>query len=302
LMRGAYPCRDVLYPLGAPWLFMCLDAAVFYSLFNSPYTPHREGHAVDVYFPGDEALLPFEEARVLEVRGVETPMHRSDALSHDYLIILGLDSMHTVKILHVEPRVRLGEKLVYGDPLGKLIVSGYFSPWSEPHMHLEVRLIHDRYRARGGVKLAIARHRYVPVQNGRSLEGVVSEVSSHYILLKNLRAMGEGPTPIAFNTRNGPVYLEGGYPHYGYAALYGAHGTPRGRWMGMYEVSMVESSKTTIQEWVERHWFRGIGTYIGREEVKLVLDNDAPVSGLKEGDIVVIDNLGALMDASGYEQ
>jgi len=53
---------------------------------------------------------------------------------------------------------------------------------------------------------------------------------------------------------------------------------------------------------VERHWFRGIGTYIGCEEVKLVLHSDAPVSGLKEGDIVVIDSIGTLIDASGYEQ
>jgi len=32
---------------------------------------YREGNAVDIYFPGREALLPFEEARVIEIREIK---------------------------------------------------------------------------------------------------------------------------------------------------------------------------------------------------------------------------------------
>jgi len=69
---------------------------------------------------------------------IKTPLRRSDAKSSDYLLILGLDSEHVAKILHIKPRVKIGEKLAYGDPIGETIISGYLFPWSEPHMHLEV--------------------------------------------------------------------------------------------------------------------------------------------------------------------
>jgi len=82
--------------------------------------------------------LPFEEARVIEIREIKTPLHHSDAKSRDHLLILGLDSEHVAKILHIKPRVKIGERLAYGDPIGETMISGYLFPWSEPHMHLEV--------------------------------------------------------------------------------------------------------------------------------------------------------------------
>jgi len=293
---GRFSCRDLLYPINNPQHPLCLDVASFYSFFNSPYIPHREGHAVDVYFLSNEALLPFDEVRVLEVKRVDTPVHRRDALNQDYLMILSLNSMYVVKTLHVEPRVKPGEKLVYGDPLGRLIISGYFLPWTEPHMHLEVRFTHDRYRARGGVKLAIARHRFIPTQNARGLEGVVSEVNNNYILLKSYKTVGEGLTPLAFNIKDSVVYVEGGYPHYGYVGVLGTRNVLGGERVGMYEVSIVENQNITTHKLLEKQGFKGIGTYVGREEIKLILRNNTPTSRVKEGDVVVIGDLSTLIN------
>jgi len=162
--------------------------------------------------------LPFEEARVIEIREIKTPLHRSDAKSSDYLLILSLDSEHVAKILHVKPRVKIGEKLAYGDPIGETMISGYLFPWSEPHMHLEVRHVEDRYRARGELKLAVAAHRTVPAQSIRAVRGFVTEIHGHYVLLKGPGSI-RGPTQIAVELGNAAAYLEGGYPHYGYAVL-----------------------------------------------------------------------------------
>jgi len=114
---------------------------------------YREENAVDIYFPGREALLPFEEARVIEIREIKTPLHRSDAKSRDYLLILGLDSEHAAKILHVKPRVKIGERLAYGDPMGETMISGYLFQWSEPHMHLKAGTLRTDIAPGAGLSL-----------------------------------------------------------------------------------------------------------------------------------------------------
>jgi len=63
----------------------------------------------------------------------------------------------------------------------------------------------------------------------------------------------------------------------------------------VYEAFIIEAPSTASQEWVERYGFRGIGTYIGREEVKLVLKTSSSAVELKEGDVVVINDLTALV-------
>jgi len=223
--------------------------------------------------------LPFEEARVIEIREIKTPLHRNDAKSSDYLLILGLDSEHVAKILHVKPRVKIGERLAYGDPIGETIISGYLFPWSEPHMHLEVRHIEDRYRARGGLKLAVAAHRTVPAQSIRAVRGVVTEVHDHYVLLKGPGSI-RGPTQIAVEFGNATAYLEGGYPHYGYAAVLTCDSGCRA-----YIVERNDS--------VDLPGFGGISTYIGREEIKLVFRDK--VSWMKEGDLLELEDLSGMI-------
>jgi len=64
----------------------------------------------------------------------------------------------------------------------------------------------------------VAAHRTVPAQSIRAVKGVVTEVHDHYVLLKGSGSI-KGPTPIAVEFGGATAYLEGGYPHYGYAAV-----------------------------------------------------------------------------------
>ena len=117
-----------------------------YSFFNSPYPAHRACSAVDVYFE-DEGLMPVESGRVLEVRRL-----RAGRLV-EHLVLVEVGEGVVLKVLHVEPRVRVGERLSLWDPIGRLTTSSFFFPWTDPHAHFEVRPRYDPYRVRGALKL-----------------------------------------------------------------------------------------------------------------------------------------------------
>lgn len=118
---------------------------VWYSFFNSPYIGHRLGTAIDVYY-SERALFPFEEGKIKEVKKIRTP--RYVPVDVDYLTIVEVKDF-CLKILHVKTSVKVGEQLYLGDEIGEMIVSGFFSPWSDNHTHFELRDCNDRYRARG---------------------------------------------------------------------------------------------------------------------------------------------------------
>jgi len=101
---------------------------VWYSFFNSPYTVHREGAALDIYYPG-MALFPFENGRVVEIRELQ---------SHDHLIIFEVND-YCLKMLHVKPDIEVGERVYAGDEIGTLQQSPYFKPWSDRHAHIDGR-------------------------------------------------------------------------------------------------------------------------------------------------------------------
>ncbi|RLG85850.1 MAG: hypothetical protein DRO39_04610, partial [Thermoprotei archaeon] len=229
------------------------------------------------YFSGGEALSPFEEARVLEVRWFDAPRRRRDAVEREPFIALWLGGGLVAKILHVEPRLRIGERLVLGDPLGRLVVSGYFYHWSEKHMHLELRVVHDRYRARGGARVKLLVVPWLGAVGAARIYGEVVYVDRHFALVKPRRPHTEGPTPIAL----GQGFLEGGYPHYRYAAVL----APRfrsGLDLGTFRAATIENMPPPELP----RPFVGIATFIGRPYVKLV--SREPLRGVAEGDPVEI--------------
>jgi hypothetical protein len=116
------------------------------SLFNSPYPAHNAGHAVDLY-PGDERAPSPVAGTVRETLATGAPA-RSDAEADDYLVLVdvdpdasGLDTGSSVvaRLLHVDPIVAAGDRVAVGDDLGRLVDSGYFAPWVDPHLHLGFR-------------------------------------------------------------------------------------------------------------------------------------------------------------------
>ncbi|AEK71990.1 hypothetical protein GQS_00435 [Thermococcus sp. 4557] len=183
----------------------------WWSFYNSPYPAHRLGTAVDVYFP-DEALFPFEEGRVVATRRVRTPGYVP--VREDYLTIVKVDGF-CLKVLHVKPKVVEGEHLTLGDPLGEMVVSGFFSPWSDRHAHFELRPCHDAYRARGAFLMSPILLELVPSLRGDELE--VVECTENYCWARPLKTGGRSLTPL---TSEG-FPIEGGLPHYRYGALFG---------------------------------------------------------------------------------
>jgi hypothetical protein len=110
------------------------------SFFNSPYPAHKQGKAVDIY----SSLSP-----------VDGRVKKIIKLSHDYVILIECSENLDVlaKILHIKPCVKADEKIGVGDQLGVFIRSKFFDPWTDNHMHLELRKKDDAVRARGGYGL-----------------------------------------------------------------------------------------------------------------------------------------------------
>ena len=55
-----------------------------------------------------------------------------------------------------KPPVKEGDEIDVGTPLGCLIRDGFFHPWTDPHIHVELRSRSDPIRATGGYPLVPA--------------------------------------------------------------------------------------------------------------------------------------------------
>ncbi len=219
-----------------------------FSLFNSPYHAHRNLEAIDL-IPnknfGDEALSPvngtvekilkFKVKSVsLFFRAMDIESTKFDADEYEYLILIRSkeNRKKIVKILHVKPKVKEGEKIYVNDPLGILVRTRHYSFWAAPHVHLEIRNENDAVRARGACKLninmlglriedridcyqleSIKKFR----KNGNKLEvtaGIV-EATDSYIEIESLY---NGRYAQAFVGKK-PCILDGGIPHMGYGGV-----------------------------------------------------------------------------------
>lgn len=232
---------------------------VRYSFFDTPYIGHELGTAVDVYFE-EKALFPFEEGKLVEVRKIKTP--RYIPVMDDYLLIFEVGEF-CLKVLHVEPMLKVGEKAFLGDEIGSLRLSGFFSPWSDKHAHFELRWCEDRYRARGGLTIFPEVRPLVPVIRGGEFE--VVEKTTHYLWLKPLKTEGRGMTPFG--------EIEGGLPHYRYGAIF------NGSEARLFEKTVkaekilengVGIFKADFKVFANGKEVKGVGVYCNEEKVKLI--------------------------------
>jgi len=192
-----------------------------YSFFNSPYPAHSSATGMDIY-PGrgfgEKAPSPVE-GRVLRIRKVRCPRGWGfRASGFDYVILLQSSENpgRLVKLLHVDPEIRCGDPVEPGQEMGRLLRSGYFNYWTEPHIHLEVRRPSDPIRARGGFLL----HSLLDLGDAdpvEELRGIVTACTPEYsvIALEGRNAHGL-PADVGGVTG----LLDGGIPHYGFV---GAH-------------------------------------------------------------------------------
>jgi hypothetical protein len=127
-----------------------------FTIGTSPYYAHQHGLAIDIYqnlsLNNYEVFSPIS-GKVIKTKALIAPRPKfHEGINADYLILISNSNNQEAvfKILHVKPRVKVGEKIEIGDSLGKTIRNGYFAYWSSPHLHLEIRPIEDAIRARGG--------------------------------------------------------------------------------------------------------------------------------------------------------
>jgi hypothetical protein len=178
-----------------------------FSLYNSPYTAHDHGCAIDCYPAGDRAPSPVA-GEVLDTRTVGAPS-RPYAVDEDHLILMDTGD-HVARVLHVAPAVDPGDRIAVGDSLGETVRSGFFAPWVDNHVHLGFRDPDaNPYRAAGSLPVDVG----VDV---RPLDwdgtGRVRTVGETYVVLDEPRHPNPG-TWAGMAGRSG-VVLDGGCPHY----------------------------------------------------------------------------------------
>jgi hypothetical protein len=225
-----------------------LDRFERVSLYNSPYPAHDAGCAVDLYPDrGTDTAVSPVSGTVRSVRTVRCP-DRSYAVSEDHLLLVECDDS-IARILHVAPTVEAGEEIEVGDPIGRLIRSGFFDRWVDNHIHLGFRRPgQNPTRASGSVRVDLG----VSV-TGREWDGVgtVTEIGRTYVYLDSPSG---GRTGFASLASDEGVPLDGGLVHYdgggalastdGDVSLLGTViGTGRGRDVAWNDVAVYASDR-----------------------------------------------------------
>ena len=213
-----------------------LDPFVRFSLYNSPYPAHDRGCAVDLYRDPDreDDVAPSPVAgEVLDVHERRVPQ-KEYAETTDHILLVDVDEEASgfaavadgdgtldtaglvARMLHVDPAVEVGDRVAVGDPLGRLVRSGFFAPWVDDHVHLGFRR-RDQHLLRAGGSLPLS----LPVEP-RPLAwdgtGTVVEVGETYVVLN--APSGEAGEWVGMAADGGGV-LDGGLAHYEGGGLLG---------------------------------------------------------------------------------
>lgn len=268
----------------------------WFSFFNSPYPAHKSHSAIDIYFSSGEALFPVDEGLVLEVERFECPVFRRDADGFDYLTLVRVSDDVVLKILHVKPYVSPNDVVELGDHLGSLIISGYFYPWSHRHMHVEVRSIHDPYRALGAQPLDINPAVKLLSEVGE-LDNlyVVDEVTDDYVWLKPCGDRGFMSCGLIGRINGLLRYVDGGVPHYNYGAILGSIDDSGAVVLDVAGgvIGEIYSSKSVFsffkpvsQPFIDDFPVYGVGSYINNSRLKVVKPDGWPYGC---GDVVELN-------------
>ncbi|MCQ4334041.1 hypothetical protein KM295_11240 [Natronomonas sp. F2-12] len=183
-----------------------LDRYERFSLYNSPYSAHDTGCAIDLY-PGDDDAISPVAGTVLDTRRVRCP-DQPYAVAEDSLLLVDCGT-HVARILHVDPAVEPGESVEIGDSLGTLVRSGFFGRWVDNHLHLGFRHPDQNLERASGS---------LPVEPETAVSGVgwdgtgtVTETGKTHVLLDSPSHAGRGFAALASDDG---TPLDGGLPHY----------------------------------------------------------------------------------------
>ncbi|MFT4946923.1 MAG: hypothetical protein ACI8TL_001161 [Natronomonas sp.] len=190
-------------PLGPEALFQYYR----FSLYNSPFTAHDEGCAIDLYPEAATAPSPVSGA-VIETKTVEAPS-KPYAADHDHLILIDTGE-YIARMLHVDPAVEPGETVEVGDSLGDLVRAGFFAPWVPNHIHLGFRSRDvNPYRASGSLPVTVETDlRGIPWDGA----GTVVDAGETWVRLD--QPIHPDPGDRFAGIESGGGVLDGGFPHY----------------------------------------------------------------------------------------
>jgi hypothetical protein len=201
-----------------------------FSLYNSPYVAHERGCAIDLYpnvgfgpaTEGTRSPAPAPVAgEVLDIRTVRAPA-KPYAADHDYLVLVDTGE-YVARILHVEPAVEAGDVLEIGEHMGSLVRAGFFAPWVDNHVHLELRdTAANPYRASGSAPLAVDIDIEGLDWNG---SGTVVETGETYAVLDSPTHPAPGERFVGLASDGGAV-LDGGLVHYAGGGALGSREGP----------------------------------------------------------------------------
>jgi len=186
------------------------DNDSFITFLNSPFLSHREFKAVDI-FPSSRKLCYVNSP--IHGKVVDHRVHRMRKNGMDeHVLIIDSDGFY-VKILHVNPSVNVGDTVDPGETLGELYISPYFRPWTDPHIHVEIRNKNDYLRARGGLVLEIQEDKITG-------EFYVTDeiILKEWYILRKVKPLRYGN----FYGAGDLGIIDGGFPHYLYGFLLGS--------------------------------------------------------------------------------
>jgi len=201
------------------------------SLHNSPYYSHNHGSAIDLYPSnpkfGSPAPSPID-GTVRYIRRFKSPESRwFEAPPFEPLLLVESDENPELllKILHLDPSVKENDHVYVGDHIGTYLRSGYFHPWTDPHLHIEVRRRPDLIRARGGLPIDLLNNLesspFTPSQIS-CISGQFSLITDEYVLVETRSPLPRLGYYSGLTASIGGVngILDCGIPHYRFGGLY----------------------------------------------------------------------------------
>jgi hypothetical protein len=228
-----------------------LEPFVRFSLYNSPYPAHDRGCAIDLYRDPDrdDDVAPSPVAgEVLDSHERRVPS-KTYAEATDHILLVDVDeaasgfdpggtadgeddgSGYVARMLHVDPAVGPGDRVEVGDPLGRMVRSGFFAPWVDNHVHLGFRRPDQNLlRAGGSLDLSLP-DAVAPTPLEWDGAGTVVETGRTYVVLDAPTSGGGEWVGVAAD--EGGV-LDGGLAHYEGGGLLGGGDGPV--WLLGYEV------------------------------------------------------------------
>ena len=207
-----------------------------YTLYNSPYDAHDHGCAVDLY-PLDGTAPSPVSGEVVATETVRAPP-KPYAPADDHLVVVDCGPV-VARIMHVDPRVAVGDTVERGEDLGELVRAGFFARWVPNHLHVGFRR-HDQNHLRAGGSLPLDVG-VDPIPLDWDGTGTVVDANETYALLDapELPDASDGDVDandgygedvafygLAASVAGERVVLDGGFQHYDHG---GVHADATGR-------------------------------------------------------------------------